>query len=523
MLHAFSYYVVLIVVIVLLTMLANRLKVAYPILLVLAGLGISFVPGVPTGEIDPDLIFVIFLPPLLYEAAWATSWKQLWKWRRTIGSFAFVVVFLTAFAVAWVSSQFIPGFTLALGFLLGGIVSPPDAVSMGAILKFVDLPKRMASILEGESLLNDASSLIIFRFSLLAVGTGQFIWQDAALGFGWAVVGGVGTGLAVGYLFFSLHRYLPTDVNSDLVFTLVTPYAMYLVAESVDSSGVLSVVSGGLFLAHRNQRFLSSRSRLRATNVWESVSFILNGLVFMLIGLDLPQITADLHGVSLLTAIGYGLLITAVLIVVRLASAYGAVVVTRVASHFITVADARDPGIKAPFILGWAGMRGFVSLAAALSIPVHLSQGALFPQRNLILFITFVVILSTLLLQGLTLPYFIRRFDLPDVDHSLSEEEDYHRLYKKLATKSLTYLTSLDHSLVNDQPALVKLIRKWGDSSKRPGEAGQTADGQALYRQLLDQQRQWLMEWDKDTETSEAVIRRHLDRLDLEEEKLHYA
>lgn len=522
MLHLFPYYLALIVIIVLLTMLAKKLKIAYPILLVLAGLGISFVPGLPVSQIDPELIFVIFLPPLLYEAAWAISWKNLWKWRRIIGSFAFVVVFLTSLAVAWVSSLYIPGFTLALGFLLGAIVSPPDAVSTGAILKFVKLPKRMASILEGESLLNDASSLIIFRFSLIAVSTGHFIWQDAVLSFGWMVLGGVATGLAVGYAFFKLHRLLPTDANTDLVFTLVAPYIMYIVAESVDCSGVLSVVSGGLFLAQRNQLFLSSTSRLRAINVWESVGFVLNGLVFILIGLELPQITTDLEGLRLLTAIGYGLLITLVLMVIRLIAAYGAVVVTYVAKYVITVADTSNPGIKGPFILGWAGMRGVLSLAAALSIPIHVSEGTLFPQRNLILFITFIVILSTLLIQGLTLPYFIRRFNLPDVDHPVSEEEDYQRLYKKLATESLAYMQTQYNKLGSDQPALLQSISNWEERIELHNAEEDPSDQKMIYRQLLDQQRKLLHEWNMDPATDETVIRRHFQRLDLEEEKLRY-
>ena len=183
MLDHFPFYLVLIVLIVLLIMLANRIKVAYPVLLVVAGLLISFIPGIPILKIDPELIFIIFLPPLLYEAAWAISWKELWKWRRIIVSFAFIVVFLTAISVAFVANYFIPGFSLALGFLLGGIVSPPDAVSAGAILKFVKVPQRLSAILEGESLLNDASSLIILRFALIAVATGQFIWHEAALSF----------------------------------------------------------------------------------------------------------------------------------------------------------------------------------------------------------------------------------------------------------------------------------------------------------------------------------------------------
>lgn len=522
MLHLFPYYLALIVAIVLLIMLANRLKIAYPILLVLAGLAISFVPGVPLIQIDPELIFVIFLPPLLYEAAWSISWKELWKWRRIISSFAFLIVFLTSFAVAWASSTFIPGFTLALGFLLGGIVSPPDAVSAGAILKFVKLPKRMASILEGESLLNDASSLIIFRFALIAVSTGQFVVKDAALSFGWMVLGGVGIGLAVAFVFFTLHKFLPTDANTDLVFTLVAPYIMYLTAESAHSSGVLGVVSGGLFLAQRGHIFLSSTSRLRAINVWESLSFILNGLVFMLIGLDLPEITANLDGVSLTNAIGYGLLISLVLMVSRLLSAFGAVVVTLIARNFITVADPRYPGLKGPFILGWSGMRGVVSLAAALSIPVYLSQEVVFPQRNLILFITFIVILSTLVVQGLTLPYFIRKFKLPDADHHLPEEEEYHQLYKKLAEKSLAQLKKHYAAQVKEHPALRQLVRKWEDSNQLLTDDQQTADHKDIYLQLLNQQRQWLQEWNQDPAINEEVIRRHLLRLDLEEERIHY-
>jgi CPA1 family monovalent cation:H+ antiporter len=165
-----------------------------------AGLLISFIPGIPVLHVNPSLIFLIILPPLLYEGAWAISWKELWRWRRIVGSFAFVVVFLTAMSVAFVANAIIPGFSLALGFLLGGIVSPPDAVSASAILKFVKVPKRMSSILEGESLLNDASSLIIFRFSLIAIGTGQFIWYHAGLSFLWMLFGGIGIGLLIGFI-----------------------------------------------------------------------------------------------------------------------------------------------------------------------------------------------------------------------------------------------------------------------------------------------------------------------------------
>lgn len=523
MLQHFPFYLSLIVAIVLLIMLANKLKVAYPVLLVIAGLVISFIPGIPTIKVDPELIFVIFLPPLLYEASWTISWKELWRWRRIISSFAFVVVFLTAMSVAFVANHFIPGFSLALGFLLGGIVSPPDAVSAGAILKFVKVPKSMSSILEGESLLNDASSLIIFRFAMIAVATGQFVWSTAAFSFGWMLIGGVGIGLLIGFIFMKAHKYLPTDANSDIVFTLVTPYIMYIAGEEAHSSGILAVVSGGLLLSNNRYHFLSSGSLIRGLNVWESLCFILNGLVFLLIGLDLPEITAGLGDIGLSSAIGYGVLITAVLIVGRILSAYGAVIVTLIARNFITVATMQNPGYRVPLILGWTGMRGVVSLAAALSIPVTLSNGAAFPQRNLILFITFIVILVTLLLQGLTLPYLIRKIKIPDLGNTLPEEEAEKMIRKQLAEHALNHLkTNYSKELIN-QPALQQMARKWQDHSDLSDDVLMAEESKAVYLDILKQQRKWLLNKNKAYERlDEDIIRKHLQHVDLEEEKLKF-
>jgi len=522
MLDHFPFYLGLILAIVLLIMLAGKIKVAYPVLLVVAGLLISFIPGIPVIHIDPELIFIIFLPPLLYEASWAISWKELWRWRRIISSFAFIVVFLTAMSVAFVANHFIPGFSIALGFLLGGIVSPPDAVSAGAILKFVKVPKRMSSILEGESLLNDASSLIIFRFALIAVGTGQFIWYEAAATFIWMVIGGVGIGLLVGWLFMKGHRLLPTDANTDIVLTLLAPYMMYIAAEEVHSSGVLAVVSGGLFLSNKRHSFLSSTSRFRGINFWESLCFVLNGLVFMLIGLDLPEIVAGLNGVSVGTAIGYGLLITLVLIIGRILSAYGAVVVTLIARNFITVADTRSPGFKVPLVLGWTGMRGVVSLAAALSIPLTLN-GAPFPQRNLILFITFIVILSTLLLQGLTLPYLIRKIGIPDMDHTLSEEEEEQQLKRDMTHQAVMHLRSNYSEELKEQIFLQQLIAKWEGKEQLMVDPDQQDVCKSVYQDVLDRQRQWLLAKNTEEVTlNEELVRKYLLYLDLEEEKLQF-
>ena len=523
MLENFPFYLGLIMAIVLLIMLANKIKVAYPVLLVLAGLVISFIPGIPVMRIDPDLIFFIFLPPLLYEAAWAISWKELWRWRRIISSFAFVVVFLTAMTVAFVSNYFIPGFSLALGFLLGGIVSPPDAVSAGAILKFVKIPKRMSSILEGESLLNDASSLIIFRFAMTAVATGQFIWHDAALSFGWMLIGGVGMGILVAFVFMEMHKYLPTDTNMDIVLTFLAPYVMYLAAEQVHSSGVLAVVSGGLLLSNKRHVFLRSASRLRGYNVWESLCFVLNGLVFLLIGLDLPEITSGLGEVSLSSAIGYGMLITAVLMVGRILSAYGAVVVTMIARNFITVAETRNPGYKVPFVLGWTGMRGVVSLAAALSIPVQLRDGTAFPQRNLILFITFIVILLTLLIQGLTLPYLIKKLINPGMSEEPSEQVVDSLIRKQLAEHALKHLRINYSEQLSEYPVLQQMAQKWETNSGTAGNVLMAKECKTVYLDILNQQRQWLLSKNKAELTlDEDIIRRHLQYLDLEEEKLRF-
>ncbi len=524
MIENFPFYLSLIVAIVLIIMLANKLKIAYPVLLVVAGLLISFIPGVPVLHIDPELIFIIFLPPLLYEAAWNISWKELWRWRRIIGSFAFVVVFLTAMSVAFVANHFIPGFSLALGFLLGGIVSPPDAVSAGAILKFVPVPKRMSSILEGESLLNDASSLIIFRFALIAVATGQFIWYQAALSFVWMVAGGIVVGLLIAWVFMKAHKYLPTDTNMDIILTIVAPYIMYMAAEEVHSSGVLAVVSGGLYLANRQHYFLSSTSRLRGFNVWESLVFVLNGLVFLLIGLDLPEIEQGLkqEGISFTSAIGYGLLVAAVLVAVRFLSAFGAVLVTLIMRNFINVAE-RNPGTKGPLLMGWTGMRGVVSLAAALSIPLQMSNGVSFPHRHLILFITFIVILTTLLLQGLTLPVFIRKLKLGEKGHYLTEEETDRLIRKEMAEHALKHLNKNYSGLMEEHPILQQLAGKWEGKISEERELVLSEKSKAVYLDLLNLQRKWLLQKNqKELLLDEDIIRRHLRIIDIEEEKLRY-
>lgn len=261
------FVISLLFAVMLLVMAGERLRISYPIFLVLGGLLISQVPGVPVIEINPDLVFLIFLPPILYSAAWYTSWHDFWKWKRPIGLLAFGLVIITSIVVAYVSSSLIPGFTLAAGFLLGGIISPPDAVAATSVLRGMSIPKRAITILEGESLINDASSLIVFRFALVAMVTGKFAMQDAVVDFFLMAFMGVGIGLAIAVLTFYLHRLLPTPPTIDITMTLLTPYVMYIVAEHYHFSGVLAVVSGGLFLSYRSHKFLNYKSRLAAWGV----------------------------------------------------------------------------------------------------------------------------------------------------------------------------------------------------------------------------------------------------------------
>lgn len=518
----FPLFIAMIAIIVLIEMWATKLRVAYPILLVLAGLFISFIPTLPVVTIDPDVIFLIFLPPLLCEASWSISFKEMKKWWRIIGSFAFLVVFFTALSVAVVANYYIPGFTLALGFLLGGIVSPPDAVSTGAIMKFVKVPKATSAILEGESLLNDASSLIIVRFALIAVGTGQFVWGQAAVSFIWMLVGGVGIGLLLGWFFIQAHKRLPTDAPSDIALTLIEPYFMYWIAEQFHSSGVLAVVAGGLLMSGQRLTFLNSTSRVRGLSVWESFVFILNGIVFFIIGLDLPEIVAGLrsNGTSLLEAIGYGLLVTGVLILARIISSYSAMIATLI---FRPGVAPRSRSTKQrflmPLLLGWTGMRGVVSLAAALSIPVVMN-GVAIPQRNLILFITFVVILSTLLIQGLTLPYLIRRTRLFETFEEEPEEQVRSRMKQGLKHHVYQFLKDKHEKELHNRDVMDRILKHWEEKVNAADDSWMNEKAKVIFMELLDVQREYLQKLNCESTIDEGIVRSQLYQLDLEEERL---
>lgn len=510
-------------------MAARRLNIAYPIILVIGGLLLGFTSQFSNITIDPEMVFFIFLPPLLYEAAWQTSWKEFWRWRRVIMSFAFPIVIVTSCVVAYVSSALIPGFTLALGFLLGGIVSPPDAISATTIMRSINVPKSLVSIAEGESLLNDASSLIVFRFALAAIITGQFVFTQAATNFVLVIAMGTLIGLAIAMVFYAIHRWFPTTPSIDVVLSFITPYCMYYFAERLHFSGVLAVVAGGLLLSYKRHSMLTYLSRVQGANVWSTVGFVFNGLVFMLIGLQLPGIVRQLGQISLTAAIGYGLLIAVVLIITRLICTLGASVFTRIMGRFITVADP-NPGWRSPLVLGWAGMRGVVSLAAALSIPEFIGEGVPFPQRNMILFVTFIVILVTLVLQGLTLPWLIRTVKPAGPQGTMPELQQEHIIRKKLAQAALNYLKEHYGDSISDNEHLSNMydrfeiqFKHFTNALEREADDGKPDllyEHQFIALNLVDEQRKLLKKMNERSEFDEDIIRKYMSLLDLEETKL---
>ncbi|HEY4197851.1 MAG TPA: Na+/H+ antiporter, partial [Mucilaginibacter sp.] len=468
-----------------LALLSTKLKISYPILLVLAGLLISFIPGAPEIKMDPDIIFIIFLPPLLYSAAWNTSWADFWRLKRPISLLAFGLVIFTATAVALFSHWLIPGFSLSLGFLLGGIISPPDAVAAAAVLQDLKVPKRVIDVLEGESLINDASSLIVFRFALASIFTGQFVFWQATGSFFVVVIFGVLIGLIIGHVVYLIHRHLPTTPGIDTALTLISPYLMYLTAEHFHFSGVLAVVTGGLFLSYRSSEIFSYDSRLQTLTVWNVLIFLLNGVVFILIGLQLPGIIHGIDTYSLWNCIVYGVTISLLAIAIRLIWVFPAAYLPRWLSRKIV--EREGPiSWKPVFVTGWSGMRGVVSLASALAVPLTLTNQQAFPHRNLILFITFVVILFTLVLQGLSLPLLLRLLKLKVSEDNDGQEQ---QIRLRLSHVVLDYLNNNCSAELAQRPLFRRVKEKYERTADIVEKqlAGEEKNPEFLttYRQML--------------------------------------
>ena len=519
----------LLFVVMLMVMLAHKLRIAYPIFLVLAGLSIGFIPGIPTLRLDPELIFLIFLPPLLYEAAWYTSWKEFKKWSGGIALLAFGLVFLTSFVVAYAATSYIPGFTLALGFLLGGIISPPDAVAAATVLKGLKVPRRTITILEGESLVNDASSLIVFRFALAAILTGTFSLNQATGQFFLVAGMGVVVGLVGAHIMYAVHRFLPTSPAIDAVLTVMTPYLLFLSAEHFHFSGIMAVVSGGLFMSFRaHEVFTTGGNRMNMKAVWHTMIFVMNALVFILIGLELPEIVKGLGNISILQAVKYGLLISLVTILLRITWVYSLAHLPWWISK--RMKGVPKPGWKNPLVIGWAGMRGVVSLATALSIPLFMNDGKVFPFRDLIIFITFVVIFVTLVFQGLTLPFLIRMIRIGELDPVLPQHEQHAGINLRLDTVALQRLSE-NYASPSKNNTLVKAyfekLKNEIDGHQRYlssvelciNRSSEREEFQQIISDIHDLQRKELFKMKKERTFTDEAIRKAEHLLDINDMK----
>jgi CPA1 family monovalent cation:H+ antiporter len=406
--------------------LARRLEIPYPILFVLGGLVISFIPILPRQLVlDPDTIFFLVLPPLLYIQAFFTSWRDFRRNLRAISLLAIGLVVTTTAVVAYVAHALIPNFPLAAGFVLGAIISPPDAIAASAIAQRLGLPLRVVTILEGESLVNDATSLVIFRMALVATGTMvsrlRDIWIPGQ--FLYVAVGGVAVGLVLGRVVGWIRRRINKgDVQISLTLSFMTPYLSYLLADQfLHVSGVLAVVATGLLLGWEAPEMLNAGLRLQATAVWQMIIYLLNGVVFVLIGLQLPGILRGLSEPLWPGPILDALALNAVCIVVRLAWVFPGAFLPRLLVRRIRETEP-CPDPRQVAIIGWCGMRGIVSLAAALTLEGYPG----FPQAALVQFLAFSVILTSLVLQGLTLPMLIRWLGVGD-DGTPAQEELHAR------------------------------------------------------------------------------------------------
>jgi CPA1 family monovalent cation:H+ antiporter len=432
--HGVELVVILLAVSAALRLVARRLGVPHPVLLVLAGLALVFAPGLPPVEFEPDTLFLVFVPPLLYWAALTSSVRDYRAQFWPIARYGTLVVLLTIGAVAAVAHALTPEFTWAAAFTLGAVVSPPDPVAAIAVLRTIGADRRLTTILEGEGLVNDATALVAYRVAIGAAVTGAFSLARTTVGFLLTGTGGVVIGLAIGWLLGQIRirvRGFPIVENT---ISLLTPFFAYLPAEWLGLSGVLSVVAVGLYLSRVGPRIVPAVTRVQAESMWVMVQFILESLIFILVGLELPSVLRSLRTHPLNTLLLYGVVITATVIGVRLI--YTAVAASLIRRSRRGTSDAGNPSWPTAAFLGWAGMRGGDSLVIALAVPVATASGAPFPARELIIFITFIVILGTLVLQGPTLAPLIRWWGLTERD-SGSEEAHARRVVAEAGLRQL--------------------------------------------------------------------------------------
>lgn len=420
-------FLLLLLFVVLFGALADKLKTPYPIVLVVAGLALSFIPEIPRINLNPDVVFLIVLPPLLYSAAWTTSWRDFRYNIVSIFMLAFGLVGFTVVAVAKITPWLLPNFDWRMGLVLGAVVAPTDAIAAASIAKRVGLPKRVVDVLEGESLVNDATALLALEFGLAMLDGGPVPTASAGvLRLLYLIVIGIAVGLALAEVVHLIEHKID-HAPIEVALSILTPYATYLAAEAVHASGVLAVVAGGLYLSRKSSHFFSADVRLQTWAVWESLTYVLNGLVFVLIGLQLPYVIEAIHGYGMKQLLTYAASFTAFIILLRLFWTYPGAHISYFIRRRLLHQNERTPRARQTFVVGWTGMRGVISLAAALALPQMIGDRA-FAQRNMIIFLAFSVILVTLVLQGLTLPPLIRALGLagktgPDGEEKQARQE----------------------------------------------------------------------------------------------------
>ena len=512
--------ILLLVVVLALTALARNLLIPYPILLVLGGLAISLVPGVPVVPLDPDWVFLVFLPPILWAAAYFTSLRDFRFNLRPISLLAIGLVLATTGAVAVVARWLAPGIGWPAAIALGAIVSPPDAVAATAVGRRLTIPRRVMVVLEGESLVNDASALVLYRAAVAAAVTGHFVLRESLVVFVLAAAGGIAIGLVLGMLTRRALAAAPDSFTATLI-TLLAPYAAWVAAERLHVSGVLACVAGGLYVRQHFSEVVAPATRIQARAVWEVLIFGLNGVVFILIGLQLAALRPSIEPAELLPLLAHGAVISGVAIAVRMVWVPLAAVLPRLLSPGLRRRDPLPPWSYI-FLLAWTGMRGIVSLAAALALPLRTAAGKPFPHREDIILLTFVVILVTLVVQGLTLAPILRRLRLPE-DETLAEEE--HRAREAGAEAALERIARLrvEHWVVSDHADQLHARytqRREHASTVSPGAAGRTVQAAAAFRRLrheaLTAERRRLVELRDQGVISDEVLHRLEQELDAD-------
>ncbi len=518
----------LLVSVALLNALANWWQIPYPIVLVVGGLALGLVPGIPEIELDPDLVLLIFLPPLLYSGAFFADLNALRHDTRVISLLSIGLVLATAIVVGTVA-HFAFDLPWAVSIALGAIVGPTDPVAATTILRRLGIPRRIVNVLEGESLVNDASALVIYKVAVAAAIGGGFSAAEAGGRFLLAAGGGLAIGLLAGYLIAAIRRRTE-DPTTEITISLFSGYVAFLPADQIGASGVLAAVTCGVYLGWRAPELITPTVRLQSFSVWEILVFLLNATLFILIGLQLPVIVDGLKasGISAGEAIADGALVTALVIVTRLVWSFGVTALIRAVDRRPQQRERRASW-KLRVVAAWSGMRGAVSLAAALALPLTTDAGEPLPGRDLILFVTFAVILFTVVGQGLTLPLLIRRFDVAEDG---SEEE--HEEVRARLTAAGAALERLDELSIEEwtQEDTVKRVRAMYEFRRRRFKvrAGKIDDEdgiedrsiayQRLMHELYAAQRGALVSLRDSGKISAEVMRRVERELDLEEERL---